>query len=136
MALCEFEDKLQSVLGDPNAMEQIIALARSLTENRTPQNTDCTAEGFSSDSYTEVPENGEPHTLLDGIDPQLLKLGTRLLSEYNRKDDRTVALLLALQPFLRQERNIKVEKAIQIARLSRLIRIGLDSFRKGDADFV
>ena len=60
----------------------------------------------------------------------------RLLSEYNAEDDRKTALLTALQPFVKQERYAKVDKAIQIAKLARIIRVALDAFRKGDADYV
>ena len=60
----------------------------------------------------------------------------RLLSEYNAEDDGKTALLSALQPFVRQERYAKVDKAIQIAKLARIIRVALDAFRKGDADYV
>ena len=60
----------------------------------------------------------------------------RVQNEGNNDNNNTVALLIALQPFLREERHAKVDKAIQIAKLSRLIRIALESFRKGGDDFV
>ena len=45
-----------------------------------------------------------------------------------------MALLNALRPFVREERYAKLDKAIQIARLSRLIRSALDLFRAAKED--
>ena len=49
-------------------------------------------------------------------------------------DDKRTALLEALRPFVREERYAKLDKAIQIAKLSRLIRSGLDLFRARKED--
>ena len=60
----------------------------------------------------------------------------RLLSEYNTNDDKKTALLHALQPFIKEERYAKVDQAVQIAKLARVIRVALDTFRKGDQEYV
>ena len=57
-----------------------------------------------------------------------------LFSEYNRNDDQKTALLLALRPFLKEERWEKVDKAVQIARTSRVIRLALQMFKGGEQD--
>lgn len=59
--------------------------------------------------------------MLQNLDPAMLKTIGSLFQEYNRGDDEKAALLQALHPFLREERWTKVEKAIQITRLSRVI---------------
>ena len=134
--MSEFEDKLQSILGNPDAMDQIMSIARSLTGGASEPETPAPC-GQPDPEPPQSPALSEDHfSLLNGLDPRILQIGMRLLSEYNSSDTRTVALLNALQPFVRPERYAKVDKAIQIARLSRLIRVALDSFRKGDADFV
>ena len=61
------------------------------------------------------------------VDPRLLQLGGRILKEYQRGEDKNTALLLALKPFLRQERYAKVDQAIQLARLARVVRVVLES---------
>ena len=61
------------------------------------------------------------------VDPRLLQLGGRILKEYQRGEDKNTALLLALKPFLRQERYAKVDQAIQLARLARVVRVALES---------
>ena len=45
-------------------------------------------------------------------------------------DDRQVALIQALKPFVRPERAQKLERAIQIARISRLAGNALQGFSK------
>lgn len=136
MVLSEFEDKLQSILGNPEAMDQIMSIARSLTGNTSAQDVPDSSVETSPAPFQPTPCNNESFDLLNGVDPRILQLGMRLLSEYNNDNNNTVALLIALQPFLREERHAKVDKAIQIAKLSRLIRIALESFRKGGDDFV
>ena len=67
----------------------------------------------------------------------MMQMGMRLLREYNRGDDRNAALLAALRPFVREERFAKVDRAIQIARLSRVIRVLFDAVKeKGEGGLV
>lgn len=129
--MSEFEDKLQSILGNPEAMGQIMSIAQAITGNKEEE----TAPAESATPAT-VETPASPFALLDGLDPRLLQIGARLLSEYNSTDDRKTALLSALRPFVKEERYAKVEKAIQIAKLSRVIRVALDAFRKGDEGHV
>ena len=64
-------------------------------------------------------------------DPRLLSMAGRLLSEWNRPDDHKTALLAALRPYVKPERYAKVDRAIQIAKFSRLIRVALAALREG-----
>ena len=134
--LSEFEDKLQSILGNPDAMDQIMSIARSLTGGTSAPEPLSPCEASSPGPQQSPVHSEYPFPFLNDMDPRILQIGMRLLSEYNRNDDHTVALLNALQPFVREERYAKVDKAVQIAKLSRLIRVALDTFRKGDANFV
>lgn len=131
--MSEFEDKLQSILGNPEAMDQIMSIARSIGGNPPAQEEPTPSEELCPQT---TPNANDPFALLSGLDPRLLQIGMRLLSEYNNDDNQTVALLNALQPFVRQERYAKVDKAVRIAKLSRLIRVALESFRKGGTDLV
>ena len=54
-----------------------------------------------------------------------------LMQEYNRGNDDRAALLLALKPFLREERQAKMDRAVQLARLSRVIRASFRLFQEG-----
>ena len=122
--MAQLEEQLNQILGNPQAMEQIMALAQSLSgkqeEERQPE------------EETQPPaENDPPSPLsaLDGLDPRLLRMGMGLLSEYSAQDDKKTALLAALKPFLKPERQEKMDQAVRIARLTRVIRTALRMFR-------
>ena len=57
----------------------------------------------------------------------MLQLGLRLFREYQGKEDRNAALLSALRPFLREERRSRLDRALQIARVTHLIRAVLEA---------
>ena len=119
--MAEFEEKLNSILGDQNAMSQIMALAQSLSGAGSPP---------AAEMPHPEPAAAPPADMslgLNQVDPRLLQLGGRILKEYQRGEDKNTALLLALKPFLRQERYAKVDQAIQLARLARVVRVALES---------
>lgn len=142
--MSELEEKLESVLGNPQAMAQIMALAQSLNGGGSPP-----AAGTGEPSPQEQPQAQSPSpppaspasggpgdglgSLLGGLgslDPKLLSAAAGLIGQFNSgADDQRVALLTALRPFVKEERYAKLDKAIQIAKLSRLIRSGLELFR-------
>ena len=119
--MAEFEEKLNSILGDQNAMSQIMALAQSLSGAGSPP---------AAETPHPEPAAASPADMslgLNQVDPRLLQLGGRILKEYQRGEDKNTALLLALKPFLRQERYAKLDQAIQLARLARVVRVALES---------
>ncbi|MBQ3134999.1 MAG: hypothetical protein IJB75_04215 [Oscillospiraceae bacterium] len=128
-----FEEKLNAILGDKNAMGQIMALARSLSGSEQPGEK---AEGEQAEfvPVEECTTCEEPTidfgTVLNSVDPAMLQLGMRLMQEYNRSDDDAAALLTALRPFVRPERYARLDKATRAARLSRVVRVLLDMFRQ------
>lgn len=140
------EDKLNAILGNQEAMGQIMALAQSLGRQEEQEHIVPETEG--EDGYIPVwpqQEQSQPAVaqlpdlsdMLGGIDPKMMQMGMRLLQEYNRADDRNAALLAALRPFVRKERFAKVDRAIQIARLSRVVRVLFDTMKeKGEGGLV
>ena len=68
----------------------------------------------------------------DGLDPRLLTVISRVMQEAGQGDSKRTALLQALRPFVKEQRYAKLDKAVQIARLSHFIRIGLDALKGGD----
>ncbi len=138
----ELEEKLESVLGDPEAMAKIMSLARSLdlggkSKNAPPENESAERSSPSPPSPAPAPQRAEGSLLegLSSLDPKLLSAAAGLFAQYqDGNDDKRVALLNALRPFVREERYAKLDKAIQIAKLSRLIRSALDLFRAAKED--
>ena len=94
----EMERKLGSVLGNPELMQKIMAMAQSL--------------GQPSEPPQEPPGNPE-------IDIAMLQ---RLsgLARRSGIDSQQRALLAALKPYLSSERVSKLEKAMRAAKLARL----------------
>lgn len=140
--MSEFEDKLNAILSNPEAMGQIMNLAQSLGKdtNNNPDlsNTEDgsgTPPSESSDFSDTQAES--PLSALGSLDPRLLNMAANLMSAYQSNDDDRAALLTALRPFVKPERYAKLDQAIRISKLTRVIRIALDSFRnKGDTDHV
>ena len=151
--MSELEEKLENILGNPQAMAQIMSLAQSLNQggstagagNGTQAQPQPTA---SADASSPAPAAAAPAqspasagvegglgSLLGGLDPNMLSAAAGLLGQFNGgDDDRRVALLTALRPFVKEQRYARLDKAIQIARLSRLIRSGLDLVRARKED--
>lgn len=160
--MADLEDKLNAILGNPEAMGQIMSIARSLSDSGSekqaaPPPSDGTdppeaPEAEPSDARTPDPDavsallsgltdrtsdgGGSPLSALSGLDPALVQIALRLFAAYSAEDDRRTALLNALKPFLKEERQAKMEKAIQIAKFSRVIRVAFQLFKKegGGAD--
>ena len=145
--MSELEEKLEYILGNPQAMAQIMSLAQSLNGNgsasaagdgaRPQEPTSEAASAPAPAAAMQSPASagameGGIGNLLGGLDPNMLSAAAGLLGQFSGgDDDRRVALLTALRPFVREQRYARLDKAIQIARLSRLIRSGLDLFRAG-----
>lgn len=101
--MSELEEKLSDLLGSPEKMAQIMQLAKSFS---------------AANNLSEPSEKTQVQTSSE-LDPRLLHMISGLMSEFSAPDKST-ALLNAVQPYLRQERRDKVEKALKIARIAKL----------------
>lgn len=127
--MAEFEDKLNSILGNQEAMSQIMALARSLSGEQPPapalESPTEKAEESTYTSVTEGPEQSDLSAMLGQIDPKMLQVGMDVIRQVQSTEDRNTALLRSLRPFLREERRARLDRAMQIARMTKLIRAAL-----------
>lgn len=115
--MADWQEQLNTILSDPDAMAQIAALAQSIT-------------GEAPDAEPPPPPQEPPKpgmdaaALLSGLqnlDPELLRRLVPLMSQLNRPESSdTSAFLQALRPFLSEKRRVKVERAAQLARLIQL----------------
>lgn len=132
--MAQLEEQLNQILGNPQAMEQIMSLAQSLSAPQEEPSTDAlSTQAETAEPALQPPaesDQASPLSALSGLDPKLLQLGMGLLSEYSAQDDRKTALLAALKPFLKPERQEKMDQAVRIARLTRVIRTALRMFRE------
>lgn len=135
--MAEFEDKLNSILGNQAAMNQIMALARSLSGDQPPEQAPPppdAPEDPDSQEVTYVPAEGQApagapdlSSLLGQIDPKLLRTGMEIIRQTQGADDRSAALFNALRPFVKEERRGRLDRALQIARMTKLVRVALGS---------
>ena len=128
--MSEFEDKLNTILSNPDMMSQIMGLAQSLgggtqAEVQTPERPDRREEQAPAEATS-------PLSLLSGIDPRFLDMAVRMMNAYQSGDNRRTDLLNALRPFVRRERYAKLDQAIRITKLTQAIRIAIDTFRDRD----
>ena len=114
--MAEFDDKLNSILSNPDAMAQIMQLAQSLSGGTGGNN--------AANAPPPPPSGGDPlSALAGGLDPQLLLRFLPLIQELGgARDSNARQLLYALRPYLKPERQEKVERALQLARLFHLGR--------------
>ncbi|WP_352415829.1 hypothetical protein [Oscillibacter ruminantium] len=142
--MAEFDEKLNALLSDPNSMAQIMQLAQSLGGGGsapapqpgppqggfTPQGGYSSQNGFPPQGNFQSPQSGYSPppgpapagnplaSLLGGIDPKtiarLMPLAQELASPQNTNNR---ALLYALRPYLKPERQEKIERALQLARI-------------------
>lgn len=116
--MAEFDEKLNQILSDPGAMAQIMQLAQSL-------GGDASAPPSPPPVSSKQPSGDNGASLLSalagGIDPAMLTKLLPLVRELGGKQDSNArALLYALRPYLKEERQEKVERALQLARLFHL----------------
>ena len=148
--MAEFEEKLNALLSNPDAMAQIMQMAQSLGasqasadsasasgENRqekggSPPASSPSPSGSQS-AHTSFPPKDTPRessppvsgdllsSLTSGVDPKLLLKLLPLIQELGSgQNSNARALLMALRPYLKPERQEKVERALQLARLFHL----------------
>lgn len=107
----DLEGKISKILGDPEQMSQILTLARSLGA-MPPQNPDAVQ------AADVLPEQGELEPLM------------KIVQQAGHTDARERALLEALKPYCSEERQGRIDRAIRIARLSRIAGAALHSMEK------
>ena len=127
--MAEFDDTLNSILSNPDAMSQIMQLAQSLGggggEGTPPQQGP--APAWSPPPQQNPPPSQSPpplgalSSLAGGLDPGLLSRLLPLIQELGgQRESNARNLLYALRPYLRSDRQDKVERALQLARLFHL----------------
>ena len=118
--MASLEDNLNQLLSDPNAMEQIFSLAGKLGMSSEPSGEPEAEEQPLSEREPEAAELSQPLFGAEGLG------GLGKLLEIFQGSQQTAqeadALLDALRPFLRQERQEKLDRASRLAGLYRAAR--------------
>lgn len=132
--MAEFDEKLNSLLSNPDSMAQIMQLAQSLSGGSAQQTappmqqpapqTAAPFPNWGPQAPPPPPATGGPDflsSLAGGLDPKLIMRLLPLIQELGGQQDSSASqLLYALRPYLKTERQDKVERALQLARLFHL----------------
>lgn len=96
--MSEMEEKLSTILGNPQLMQQIMGLAQSMGQPQPPKEP-------------ETPDMPLP-------DPRLLQALSSLMGQ-GQMDGNQKQLLRALDPYISHRRLQKLEKAMKAAKLAK-----------------
>ena len=114
--MAEFDDKLNSILSNPDAMAQIMQLAQSIGGGNSTPASPPPPPAQHSAPQPQAPS--DPLGGLGGMHPSLLIKLLPLIQEVGSDHDSNAKrLLYALSPYLKPERQAKVDRALQLARL-------------------
>lgn len=100
--MSQMEERLQSILSNPQLMQQIASMAQAM--------------GSQPDKEAAEPKQ-EPAEASPAFDPRLLQAVAQTMGQMG-VDNNQQALLQALSPFLSSYRVQKLERAMQAARLA------------------
>ena len=131
--MAEFDEKLNSLLSNPEAMAQIMQMAQSLSGGQAQQPPQQPLQQPVRPAPPPPPAQAPPPSGGDlppslsgppgGIDPTMLTKLLPLIQELGSQNDSNARqLLYALRPYLKPERQEKIERALQLARLFHLGR--------------
>ena len=112
--MADFEETLNNIISDPDAMNKIMGLAQSLSGGQQKEN---------QEKEPEPEEHPEEN---------LLKQGMEFLK--GSQNSREADLLNALKPFLKEEKRGKLDRALKLARTTALIRSAVSAMGKGGKD--
>lgn len=115
--MAEMEDRLNSILNNPQMMQQIMSMAQALGQTQ-PEAQEKPEE--------PKPEPPRPSSLPAGLDLSALKNLTGIVRQ-SGIDKNQQALLKALHPYLSKERIVKLENAMRAAKMAGLVSTVLGS---------
>lgn len=104
------EEQLQQILNDPDSMAQILSLAQS----------------FGLQPPGEAPSAPPPPPPDDGMAKAIFGM----MQQARQSDGKQEALLQAIKPYLRPERRGKIDRALQIAKVSHMAGFALRNYGK------
>lgn len=112
--MSEFDEKLNALLSNPDSMAQIMQLAQSFSGSEQgagiapPQPQNVPPQQSSPGQNADIP----------AFDPKLIAQLAPLFKELSgQQNSQARQLLYALRPYLNTQRQEKMERALQLARL-------------------
>ena len=131
--MAEFEEALNNILADPDAMGQIMALAGKLGGGQPGPSPDASDTPNAPDA-SEAPETEDAAAEVAAAEQappfQLPDLGQ--LGQIGQGKAENIALLQSLRPFLRPAQQRKLDRALRLAGLSGTARQLYQLWKEGE----
>ncbi len=128
--MSEFEDRINSILGNPEEMEKIMNLASQFMGG-SGKNEEPGAERGGGGAQSQSAGAGPGvFDALGGLDMEMFSKMSRLMSQVKGGSEKT-ELLRAMGPYLKQERREKLEKAVRFARIAKVAGAALREYGGG-----
>ena len=121
------EEKLNKILSDPKALGSVMEIAKSLGGGEETKVSDRADYAADRSDRQEASDNGLGD-LLGSVDPAMIGKMLSLFGEFNKGDDKRTQLLYALKPYMRKERQGKIEKATKLVKIAKTARVALSGF--------
>lgn len=129
----DLNQQINQILSDPESMKQIQDMMGALGLTGGPQTGGPQTTQHQTAAPPTAPVQAAPITspasAMPSLSPEMLQMATRmapLLGQINREDDST-RLLRALRPLLSPPRQKKLDEAIKILHMMRLMPLLKDS---------
>lgn len=135
----DISQKLSDILSSPEKLSQVMQIAGELMGSAKPSSSEPSAEAYAPAAAQPAPQalpasgGGDILSALGSLDPKIVSTAMSVLGALGRDDERT-SLIRALKPHLRPERAERVDKAVQILRVSGAIRAALGALNGGKSD--
>ncbi len=114
---------LESVLSDPEKMEKVANMAKDLFGGAAPASP--------ANAADKAGESGSEAARPAGLDATVLsKLGRAFAGEGLGKS-RSTALLMAMRPYMKPEKQEKLDRAMQIARMANIAGLVMNQYGGG-----
>ena len=117
--MAEMEDKLNSILGNPQMMQQIMAMAQALGQSQS--------EPSKQEERKPDPPPPQPQMQMPSGGDLAMIQKLFGMARQSGIDKNQQALLRALGPYLSRERIVKLEKAMRAAKLAGIASTALGS---------
>ena len=115
----ELDEKLNALLSNPDSMAQVMQMAQQLSSSFNQQPETPPAPPPQKQQEPSRPSDGD--SFLGGLDPGIAAKFLPLLQEYSKPNTQAMQLLNALRPYLKEEKQEKIQRA---AKLARIIHLG------------
>lgn len=117
----DIASKITELLNDPEGMQKISSMANTLMQSNN-DNTNNISDIMSAVTTKQNEDNSADNFSIDPMQMGNIMKMMSLIKKQNTDDDNT-RLLLALKPHLSDERKKKVDKALSLLKIAKLLPV-------------